>query len=237
MVVSGTWNRKKIAFKKYNITVSTQSELEKWRQKLRYEVGIISKLSHPNLVKVYGAKVEIGYRIGIVLEEMQCSLCEVAFRKNQLREAKKRRIIRQVSEGLSFLHNKKIVHCNLTTANIYLSLHSIAKIGSYGPKCVQSKFGTIAEDIVSEVDESYTAPELFNQSNLTPEQLQKADIYSLGIVIFEVMTGTKSHAGIPLLDSSKLPHSMLEIMSTCWEDDPEKRPTANHFLKDWKGLR
>lgn len=236
VVVSGRWNRTNIAFKKCNIAVSTQSELEKWREKLQYEVGTLSKLSHPNLMRVYSAVVEIGC-IGIVLEEMLCSLCQVAFRKNRLHEAKKRRIIRQVGDGLAFLHNNKMVHCNLTTANIYLSYDNIAKIGSYGPKCVHSKFGSIAEDQVSEVEESYSAPELLHRSNLSFEQLKKADIYSLGIVTYEVMTGIKSYGGIPLLDSfSGLPHSMRELMSTCWEDNPEKRPTANNFLKDWKNF-
>lgn len=244
--MSGTWNRKKIALKKYDVTISTQLELEKWRQKVRYEVRMLSKLSHPNLVEVYGAVVVkgLGY-VGIVLEHMQCSLCEVAFGKKLFSEAKRKRIVRQVCEGLVFLHNNKMVHCNLTTANIYLSHQSIAKIGSYGPKCVRAKFESIVEDMpLDQIDESYAAPEMLHQSHLTFEQLKKCDVYSLTIVAYEVMTGTrKTCQGSPSLESyggplpsSKLPHAMIEIMRSCWEKELEKRPSANWFLTHWRGL-
>ena len=235
VVLKGSWRRKNVAFKKYNIT-----SVGEW---LEYQVEILGKLSHPNVVKVYGAVVEAGY-LGILLEEMKCSLCELAFGENQFHQSKKRRIIRQICDGLAYLHSKKIVHCNLTTANIYLSHQSIAKIGNYGPKCIQSRLGSIADDMVSEIEESYAAPEILRHTqHLTPELLQKADIYSLGVITYEVMTGTMKHyAGIPPLDShddsstlsTNLPLLVRNILKTCWEEEPKKRQTATQFLKDWK---
>lgn len=106
---------------------------------------------------------------------------------------------------------------------------------------MQSRYGSIADDMVCEIEESYAAPEVLDQEqHLTPEQLQKADIYSLGIITYEVMTGTmKYYAGTPLLELqnyANLPLSARNIMKTCWEEDPGKRQTATQFLKDWKGL-
>lgn len=245
-VINGSWNRKRIAFKRYNFVIDTLSDLEAWRQKLQYEVGTLGKLSHPNLVRIYGAVAELGC-VGIVLEHMQCSLCQVVFGTEQYQDSKKKRIVRQVCEGLAFLHSNGIVHCNLTTANIYLSHRpqNIAKIGNYGPKTMTSKMKNIAAELVDQIDKCYAAPEILRRSLEHPsEVLQKSDVFSLAIVAYEVMTGIKkSFAGVPSLDSYKgilpsndLTRSVHGILSICWEEDPTRRPTAEQFCTKWKGL-
>jgi serine/threonine protein kinase len=240
IVMRGTWSRKNIALKKYSAATISALPLEEWRQKLEVEMDTLCKLSNCYLVRMYGAVVDTEY-IGVVLEEMLCSLCEVAFQEKQLGEAKKRRTVQQVTQGLDFLHGNTMVHGNLTTANVYLSHQGVAKIGSFGPKCVQSRFRCIAGDLVSEADESYAAPELLGHSqHLTHEQLQRADIYSLGIIAYEVMTGIKRFdEGPPPLHAEhglSLSTNMLSVMVDCWEEDPKKRPIASQFLMKWKRL-
>ncbi len=137
-IFRATWHtpggEKTIAFKKY--TVQTRSE--NWLAKLNLEMKRLCKIEHPNLVRIYGAMEKIG-NIGIAMELLDCTLHQAVITERRPFPEKKRfTFVRQISEALKYLHNSTIVHSNLTSKNIFLSLHNIAKIGNYGPKLVRS---------------------------------------------------------------------------------------------------
>lgn len=242
---SALWRTKKVAFKKFR----AQSDSEEWRAKMKHEVKSLRQLRHPRVVAVYGVTLEIG-STGIIMERLTCNLHQALFiDKRSLSGDKRKKIIRQILEGLEFLHSKEVVHCNLTSKNVLLDQYNGAKITNYGPKFVRSIFESI-HDPIGKFDPNYAAPEILQSKPLTCEQLKEADVYSMAVLSYEVMESVEPYEGLPSQltranstrqsgsspPSANLSHGMFDVMKRCWDEDSAKRPSSRDFLNDWRRL-
>ena len=99
-----------------------------------------------------------------------------------------RQVLRDVCMGLKQLHKQKIVHLDIKPENILYSRTHKYKIADLGLSRIAER--QIGEDI-NEGDSRYLAPELLNDCAETLPDLTKADIFSLGVTIYELMTGNK----------------------------------------------
>lgn len=226
-VYDGIWRSMRIAFKKFNF----QRKSEKWTRILELEMKSLCHLSHPNIVKLHGAVLDHG-SIGIVMEYLPHSLHQAVFTKGQkFSQDEKKTIIKDVCKGLIYLHSLELAHCHLTSKNVILSAHKFAKIGNYGPGFVKSD---------DKVDIDYASPEILYIRPLNCEQKKKCDMYSLGILTYEVFEAKEPYEGLPtdLSSSTKVSHNMqphvLDIARSCWMVESDKRPSAQEFLVTWK---
>ncbi len=242
-VYDGTWLTVRIAFKRFNF----QRRSERWRRVLDLEVRHLCQLSHQNIVRIYGAVLETG-SVGIVMEYLPCSLHRAMFLEGrQFSNAEKKVIIKHVAQGLIFLHDLEIVHCNLTSENVIMSACNYAKIGNYGPKFVRSECATNHCNIGKNIDHRYASPEILHVRPLNRQQLKKCDIYSLGILIYEVFEAKEPYEGLPsdilnhhqTSSSSQVSDAMsppiLDMARNCWGES-NGRPTAEQFLVMWMRL-
>ena len=245
---SGTWRGMKIAFQKF----STRKKPAKWMKKLRSEIQFLCKLDHPNILRLYGG-VLTKELSGVVMEYVPHSLYQAVFTEDQERkldDMEKRRIVRQISEGLFFLHDSNIVHCNLTTKTVLIAEYNVVKISGHGPKFQASKVESVYE-LVGQFDPIYTAPEIRRKELLTPDQLKKADMYSLAAVAYEVMEEKKlcdlisiqdvtaSKSSIDLAKTLKfdqMSSSIFDALCECWKENASLRPTTREFIARWKSL-
>ena len=242
-VFSATWGKKEVAFKKFKHQVDSDD----WSAKLKYETKGLCQLQHPRLVAVYGTVLEVGNK-GIVMEHMSTSLrWMLHVEKRALRVEKRVKLVRQIAEGLEYLHSQGVVHCNLTSKNVLLDSHNCAKITNYGPKFVRSQFSYI-HDRVGKVDPNYVAPEILQNKPLPQELLKKADVYSMGVLSHEVMESQQPYPNLPsqLIElSSKriqvsgsmfanLSQEMFGLVRRCWEQDSSRRPSSKEFLNAWR---
>ena len=231
-----------VAFKKFNYQRNIWGT---WKIILKSEIRNLCHLSHPNVVKIYGAVLDKG-SVGIVMERLQYSLYKAMFVEEiHFSGIEKMEIIKQVSEGLKYLHSLEIAHCNLTSENIILSASKLAKIGNYGPKFVRSTTMSDFRSTVGEIDHRYAPPEI---RPLNIRQLKKCDIYSLGILVFEVFEARPLHEDIhsdilSLIENPKhsslvnhIPPPILSIAIFCWEVDSNRRPSIEEFLMHWNSL-
>lgn len=158
----------------------------KFVDSFRRESQAAAGLSHPNVVSVFDVGKE-GNIYYIVMEMMEGdTLSDVIKREAPLSEKRVIEISRQIAAGLSAAHKKNIIHRDIKPHNIIFSDDGVAKITDFGiAKAVNS--GTI-------VNTNTTV--LGSVHYLSPEQARggfvdaKSDIYSLGIVMYEMLTGT-----------------------------------------------
>ncbi|KAK2642597.1 hypothetical protein Ddye_024360 [Dipteronia dyeriana] len=158
------------------------------------EIGMISGLQHPNLVKLYGCCVE-GSQLLLVYEYMENNcLAHALFCKQGLETSTlkldwetRQKICVGIARGLAFLHEEstiKIVHRDIKATNVLLDRQLNAKISDFGLAKLKEEDDThISTRVAGTV--GYMAPEYALWGHLT----EKADVYSFGVLALEIASG------------------------------------------------
>ncbi|KAL2331309.1 hypothetical protein Fmac_018890 [Flemingia macrophylla] len=158
------------------------------------EIGMISALQHPNLVKLYGCCVE-GDQLLLVYEYMKNnSLAHALFDKKyshlKLNWQTRQKICVGIARGLTYLHEQsrlKVVHRDLKTSNVLLDEDLNPKISDFGLARLHEGDNTHISTRIAGTW-GYMAPEYAMHGFLT----HKADVYSFGVVILEILSGKRN---------------------------------------------
>ncbi len=157
-------------------------------ERFEREARTLARLNHPNIVSVYdfGETAELCY---IVMEFIDGANLRQALRDQPLAPAQALAIVPQICEALQFAHDEGIVHRDIKPENILIDKRGRVKIADFG---LAKLLGTEA------ADHSLTATHqvMGTLRYMAPEQMQgsrevdhRADIYSLGVVFYELLTG------------------------------------------------
>ncbi|KAL9232207.1 hypothetical protein vseg_007343 [Gypsophila vaccaria] len=153
------------------------------------EIGMISGLNHPNLVRLYGCCVE-GNQLFLIYEYMENNNLGLALFDNcqlKLDWPTRQRICIGVARGLTFMHDEstiKIVHRDIKATNILLDCDLNAKISDFGLARLDEEEHThISTRVAGTI--GYMAPEYALWGYLT----YKADVYSFGVLTLEIVAG------------------------------------------------
>ncbi|XP_062095694.1 probable leucine-rich repeat receptor-like serine/threonine-protein kinase At3g14840 isoform X2 [Humulus lupulus] len=154
------------------------------------EIGMISALQHPNLVKLHGCCIE-GKQLLLVYEYMENnSLANSLFDWNT-----RQKICVGIARGLAFLHEEsalKIVHRDIKATNILLDKNLNPKISDFGLAKLNEEENThISTRVAGTI--GYMAPEYALWGYLT----DKADVYSFGVMTMEIVAGKKNMRSHP----------------------------------------
>lgn len=156
------------------------------RRMFENEVQITLKLDHPNVVRGF-AGYPTGPKAYLALE--YCAggtLDQLLLEKGRMPLDRSLQLILDVASGLRYTHEARVLHRDVKPANVFLDDRGRAKLGDFGT-------GTfLAEDSEDRVGTAfYMAPEIFEGSTST----QHSDIYSLGVLAYEVLTGVRPFLG------------------------------------------
>ncbi|RDX74254.1 putative leucine-rich repeat receptor-like serine/threonine-protein kinase, partial [Mucuna pruriens] len=168
------------------------SKSEQGTREFINEIGMISALQHPNLVKLYGCCVE-GDQLLLVYEYMENnSLARALFQDSYLKLnwPTRKKICVGIARGLAFLHEHsrlKVVHRDLKTSNVLLDEHLNPKISDFGLARLHEGDNTHISTRVAGTW-GYMAPEYAMHGYLT----DKADVYSFGVVVLEIVSGKRN---------------------------------------------
>ncbi|KAJ9563063.1 hypothetical protein OSB04_008223 [Centaurea solstitialis] len=189
------------------------------------EIGMISALQHPNLVKLYGCCIE-GKELLLVYEYLENnSLARALFgredQKLNLDWPTRKRICMGIAQGLAYLHEEsrlKIVHRDIKASNVLLDRDLNAKISDFGlAKLDEEEKTHISTRVAGTI--GYMAPEYAMSGYLT----DKADVYSFGVVALEIVSGKsitnyRPTEFVNLLDRARVLEgqgSLLELVDSC----------------------
>ncbi|KAG6685503.1 hypothetical protein I3842_12G115700 [Carya illinoinensis] len=170
------------------------------------EIGMISALQHPHLVKLYGCCVE-GNQLLLVYEYMENnSLARALFGLEeyqlQLDWPTRHRICVGIARGLAYLHEEsrlKIVHRDIKATNVLLDKNLNPKISDFGLAKLDEEDNTHISTRIAGTY-GYMAPEYAMRGYLT----DKADVYSFGIVVLEIVSGKSITSHQPMEESLHL---------------------------------
>ncbi|MDY7034441.1 MAG: HDOD domain-containing protein [Thermodesulfobacteriota bacterium] len=179
------------------------------------EARTISKLQHPNIVPVYEAG-EYDGRHYIVLEYVEgISLGILIKKKGAIDARESARLVSKILEGIAYIHEKGVIHGDLTPSNIQIDKNGVPRIMDFGISGMIS-----LEKGVNRFPGGtplYMSPEHFLQTPPVPQ----SDIFSLGLVFYEMLTGH------PAFRAGNKSTMMRKIINT-----PVERPSLKNKTID-----
>lgn len=213
------------------------------------EAKTISRLSHPNILNVTDFGEDIDGTVFIVLEHFDGETVEdLITREGAVDIERAVRIARQVAGALSAAHSNRIVHSKLSSKKILISSigngRDIVKLIDLGVFSGSTETGPDSESTIEEV--AYLSPE---QCSRESEADERSDIYSLGIVFYELLTGEVpfmantamdlmiKHAEVPppplAAFRSDVPEEIEPILLNALAKNPDRRyQSAEAFAED-----
>ncbi|KAI3474907.1 hypothetical protein Pfo_030218 [Paulownia fortunei] len=177
------------------------------------EVNLISGIEHKNLVKLLGCSIE-GPESLLVYEFVpNKSLEQYLFDKNKvkiLNWKERYNIIVGTAEGIAFLHGGsefRIIHRDIKSSNVLLDENLDPKIADFGlARSFAADKTHLSTGIAGTL--GYMAPEYLVKGQLT----EKADVYSFGVLVLEIVCGRKNNAFVE--DSGSLLHTVWKLFKT-----------------------
>jgi hypothetical protein len=199
------------------------------------EVRIARQVSHPNVCRVF----DIGDADGTPFLSMEYvdgeDLASVVRRIGRLSPDKATEIARQICAGLAAAHERGVVHRDLKPANVMLDNAGKIRITDFGLAGIAA---SIQGADIRAGTPAYMAPEQLAGKEVTT----KSDIYSLGLILYEILTGKRAFEASTLPELIKLrdqgtitnPSTLVRdldplierVILRCLENDPAKRPVS-----------
>lgn len=223
--------------------MDTSKMTEKNRNFALAEANNAAKCAHPNIIEFVEAHEKNG-RLLLVFEFADAGdlFAQVTARSPSrfFREAEILLIMSQLCLALNHLHNKKMMHRDLKTPNIFLTTCGLIKLGDFGFS--RQYDSTLSADVGTTFCGTpyYLAPELWNQSSYS----KKADVWSVGVILYELMALRKPFSGATMRelidkvlagDFDPLPgHYSKELNQLCADllsVDPKNRPSIAQIFK------
>ncbi|MFH2203570.1 MAG: serine/threonine-protein kinase [Elusimicrobiota bacterium] len=220
--------RRKVAIKRMKKEViENRRELEMFLQEAR----LVAALKHPNLVEIHSIVREQG-QLYLVFEYVDGRpLHHLIEREERLSHERTLKLLRQVAEGLDYAHSRKVIHRDLKPANIMVGEDDAVKIMDFG----------LAHQAKKTVAKMTQAAAWGTPPYMSPEQelgtvSRESDIYSLGALYYEMITGEPVFTGPDFLKQKReldyvppskaaagLPAGADAVVRRCLDPDAQKR--------------
>jgi len=212
------------------------------RRQFEREVRILRSLRSDQVVFFYGACLHAGKECLVMKYMANGALRDLIEKKTSFTPEQQKRIALEIAKGLQYLHNQKMIHRDLNDRHILFDEDMHAKLTGFGLSKVQSKVVQTVQ-ITQEVS-CWSAPELLGRR---VAHSAKSDVYSYGLILWELLTWQKPYAGCSL-DSRDLlekvrsgyrenipetvPKIYADLIRQCWDENPLKRPSLEVMIRE-----
>ncbi|XP_015510211.2 serine/threonine-protein kinase PLK1 [Neodiprion lecontei] len=183
-------------------------------QKIAREIMIHKKLTHVNVVQMYHY-FEDNLNAYMLLEACpRKSLMHVLKYRGRVTEPEARYYMKQMVDGVMYIHSQKVVHRDLKPGNMFLSEHMIVKIGDFG--LATSPDGQRRRVTICGTP-NYIAPEVLYKQAYSYE----ADVWALGCILYALLVGQ------PPFESSQLKETYARICNNQYKEVDDSIATQN----------
>jgi tetratricopeptide (TPR) repeat protein/tRNA A-37 threonylcarbamoyl transferase component Bud32 len=205
-----------VAIKVVKRGMDTQFILERFRQ----ERQILATLDHPNIARLLDGGATVDGRPYIVMELVEGQPITDYANSGQLTGEEKLRLFQTVCSAVQHAHQNLVIHRDLKASNILVTAHGVPKLLDFG----------IAKLLEPDTSQTATAIRMMTPECASPEQVRGeplntlTDVYSLGVLLYELLTGTSPH-----LFSSR---DHAEIQRVICNEDPPRPSTVRPLSGD-----
>jgi serine/threonine protein kinase len=209
------------------------------------EARAAAAITHPNICTVYSVDVGEGVSM-IVMEYVAGRTLNALLEAGPLAEEQAAAVVRQVASGMAAAHAHGVVHGDLKPANIMLTHDGIAKVMDFGLAHRSSRILSATAETGDWGPSHSSAALSGTPSYMAPEQARgespssASDVFSLGLVLFELLTGQRAIGGDNILQvlrridafdpqwyASEVPVPFQSVLRQALDRDPSQRPTMS----------
>ncbi|XP_028768091.1 serine/threonine-protein kinase STY46-like isoform X2 [Neltuma alba] len=224
----GTYCSQDVAIK----VLKAENVSSDWKKEFAQEVYIMRKVRHRNVVQFIGACTKPPH-FCIITEFMSGGSVYDYLHKQKgvFKFPSLLRVAIDVSKGMNYLHQNNIIHRDLKAANLLMDENHVVKVADFGVARVKDQSGVMTAETGTY---RWMAPEVIEHKPYD----QKADVFSFGVVLWELLTGklpyeylTPLQAAIGVVQKGLRPTipknthpKFVELLERCWRQDPTLRP-------------
>ncbi|KAJ6395643.1 hypothetical protein OIU77_020824 [Salix suchowensis] len=203
------------------------------------EVYIMRKVRHKNVVQFIGACTKPP-SLCIVTEFMHGGSVYDYLHKQRgvFKLPSLLKVAIDISKGMDYLHQNNIIHRDLKAANILMDENEVVKVADFGVARVKTQTGVMTAETGTY---RWMAPEVIEHKPYD----HKADVFSFGIVLWELLTGkipydylTPLQAAVGVVQKGlrptvpkNTPTKLAELLEKCWQHDPARRPDFSEIIE------
>ncbi len=221
---------------------------EEFRRRFHAESQAVAMFSHPNIVSVYDVSTSDAADY-IVMELIDgITLKQYMEKKGVLNWKETLHFAIQIGKALDHAHGRGVVHRDIKPHNVMVLKNGSVKVADFGIARVMSKSNTLTKEALGSVH--YISPEQAKGGRVD----SRSDIYSLGVVMYEMMTGRPPYDGespvavaiqhingnvaMPSTLNPNIPGGLEQIIMKAMSKNPADRyAAASHFLADMDEFR
>jgi eukaryotic-like serine/threonine-protein kinase len=198
------------------------------------EANVMAALRHPNIVGVHGLGRFPTGGYFIVMDFIEGGDLQNKLRSGPLPVGEAIRIAKQIASAIGHAHEHGVVHCDLKPGNVLLDRNGQASVSDFGFAFLVAGTSPVAKNAIGGTA-GYISPEvLYHYSAPTPA----ADIYGLGVLLWEMVTGTLPIDSRNLTADVQGLESVRTTVSRCLADNPRDRyESATALLRQLGSLR
>ncbi|CAJ1351597.1 unnamed protein product [Effrenium voratum] len=239
-VFQGTWAGQKVAIKEVRDASPTDADVCDFV----LEISLLSRLSHPNIVRFWRGCVDLrgGHRtLLLVTEWMDRGVLSQLLHESQelLSLAQGQVLAMGIARGVAYLHHMKVLHLDLKSPNVLLNSSWQPKLCDFGLAKIREQ--TALQTTLRGVSPIWAPPEMFDDKG--GGVTEKADVYSFGIILFELASRKLPYADVGQMQlprvkaKGQLPKfekdldtELAELLRLCLAPRPPARPAMGLMI-------
>ena len=199
------------------------------------ELMILRNLDHPNVIRIYDCFVCEDY-LFLIFEMCNGGSLANIMERRRLSHPEVLRWFREVVNALAVCHSQGIAHRDIKPDNIFIDAYNRAKVADFGLSTMLAKGQKMCAGACG--SPNYVAPEMLTQPDYDPF---KADVWSLGVTVYQMATGTLPWNESVTLNSAERPPvvfprtldaEMVRVLEKMLCLDPEKRVSMKELSDD-----
>src|SRR5262245_28162314 len=198
-----------------------------WLSRFEREAKVLASLNHPNIAAIHGFDHDQGLHF-LVLELVDGETLADRLRRGPIPIEEALTIARQIGEALEAAHEKGVIHRDLKPANIKITDEGVVKVLDFGlARAVWANDSSASGELPTVSLETREGAILGTAAYMAPEQARgkrvdkRADIWSFGVVLYEMITGVR------LFEGSDLTETLASVVMK----DPDYEPVPPRFRR------
>jgi serine/threonine protein kinase len=207
-------------------------------QRAGEEARLLARLNHPSLVPVYDAGTDADDHPWVVMELVEGETLGDTIRRGPIEPRRTAEVGQAVAAALAYVHAQNLVHRDVKPGNVLIGHDGRVRLTDFGiARLVDAAKVTATGLTVGTA--SYLAPEQVLGERVGPQ----ADVYALGLVLLECLTGRREYAGstvevaLARLNrspevSEALPSGWPQLLRAMTDNDPQARPVASEVAEE-----